>query len=31
VAPARIASLLIWLISDDGADANGALITLEGR
>jgi NAD(P)-dependent dehydrogenase (short-subunit alcohol dehydrogenase family) len=31
VAPARIASLLIWLVSDDGADANGALITLEGR
>lgn len=31
VDPERIASLLIWLSSDAGADTNGALIPVEGR
>lgn len=31
VAPARIASLLLWLVSDDAADVNGAVIPIYGR
>lgn len=31
VQPANVASLLVWLVSDAGADVNGAVIPLPGR
>lgn len=31
VQPANVASLLVWLVSDSGAEVNGAVIPLPGR
>jgi NAD(P)-dependent dehydrogenase (short-subunit alcohol dehydrogenase family) len=31
VQPANVASLLVWLVSDAGAEVNGAVIPLPGR
>ena len=31
VQPANVASLIVWLVSDAGAEVNGAVIPLPGR